>query len=64
MINTLVQELINKNLNLSGPIEKTSSLTVGRRLRVAALITATNIISKIKPMNETDRSCSKKSFFL
>ncbi len=36
-------------LNLSGPIENKSSLTVGRRLRVAAFIIATKNISRIKP---------------
>lgn len=44
--------LYRKYLNLSGPRENISSLTVGRRLRVAALIIATNVISNSKPVNE------------
>lgn len=39
-------------LNLSGPIENKSSLIVGRRRRVAALMLATNTISNIRPMSK------------
>lgn len=39
-------------LNLSGPIEKKSSLIVGRRRRVAALMLATKTMSSIRPMSK------------